>query len=193
MFFGRQLATGRPENISQRQKPLHYMERNSMNGEQYYFAAIALTDSHPGVQFREMLTHDAVVGGAARLYFRDQWRDLTLMGWNTFCLEMERTGNKKWLTKIKELDENIMLNHLESQLMEASRNGKAPNRAMLEATVKALQGVTALNKVSSEKENAVADGIEIRFIPSLEEPVEPETWEEVLSRIKNSLNLGDAE
>lgn len=47
-----------------------------------------------------------------------------------------------------------MLGHLESQLMQASRDGKAPNRALLEATVKALQGVTALTKINSE-----ADGI----------------------------------
>lgn len=144
-----------------------------MNGEQFYLAAIKLTDSHPGVQFREMLTHDSSVGGATRLYFLDELRDLPLMGWNQFCLEMENSGQKKWLAKIKELDGNIMLNHLEGQLMSASRDGKTPNRALLEATVKALQGVTALSKISSETGSSASE-ITIRFIPSLEKPIEPE-------------------
>ena len=74
-----------------------------MDGETYYLAAIFLTDKNPGVQFREMLNHDANVGQAARLYFREDLRDLPLFGWNTFCLKMEETGNKKWLAKIKAL------------------------------------------------------------------------------------------
>lgn len=158
-----------------------------MNGEQYYLAAIALTDLHPGTQFREMLTHDSSVGQAERRYFREGFRDLALFGWNSFCLEMEKTGNKKWLTKIKELDENIMLNHLESQLMSASRDGHTPNRALLESTVKALQGVTALSKINSENESSATDGIEIRFIPSLEEPVEPEDAEKMYERLAGKL------
>ena len=152
-----------------------------MNGEKYYLAAIALTDSHPGTQFREMLTHDAFVGQAARLYFRDEWRDLELMGWNTFCMKMEAEGQKKWLAKIKELDGNVILDYLESQLMQASRDGKTPNRALLEATVKALQGVTALTKIVADNEvGAGIDGIEVKFIPSLNRPVEPEEWEQIL-------------
>lgn len=164
------------------------LERNSMNGELFYLAAVKLTDSHPGVQFREMLTHDSSVGGATRLYFLDELRDLPLMGWNQFCLEMENSGQKKWLTKIKKLDENIMLNHLETRLMEASRDGKSPNRALLEATVKALQGVTALNKVSGE-DDFDSDGIEVRFVPSLDEPIEPETAEQMYERLKSELSL----
>jgi hypothetical protein len=74
-----------------------------------------------------------------------------------------------------------MLNHLEQQLMQASRDGKTPNRAMLEATVKALQGVSALSKVSAERGDLVSDGLEIRFIPSLNVPVEPEEWERILA------------
>lgn len=159
-----------------------------MNGELFYLAAVKLTDSHPGVQFREMLTHDSFVGGATRLYFLDELRDLPLMGWNQFCLEMENSGQKKWLTKIKKLDENIMLNHLETRLMEASRDGKSPNRALLEATVKALQGVTALNKVSGE-DDFDSDGIEVRFVPSLNEPIEPETAEQMYERLKSELSL----
>lgn len=144
-----------------------------MNGEQYYLAAIALTDLHPGTQFREMLTHDSSVGHAERRYFREEFRELPLFGWNSFCLEMEKTGNKKWLAKIKELDGNIMLNHLEGQLMSASRDGHTPNRALLEATVKALQGVTALSKISAETGSGASE-ITVRFIPSLEKPIEPE-------------------
>lgn len=152
-----------------------------MNGERYYLAAIYLTDGNPGVQFKEMLSHDSICGQAARLYFRDEWRDLDLMGWNTFCLKMEEAGQKKWLAKIKELDGNVVLDHLESQLMQASRDGKAPNRALLEATVKALQGVTALTKISNDSEGGSADGVEVKFIPSLDRPVEPIEWERILA------------
>lgn len=151
-----------------------------MDGEKYYLAAVALTDSNPGVQFREMMSHDSMKGQAERKYFRDDWRDLPLMGWNTFCLEMEKTEQKKWLAKIKELDGNVMLGHLEAQLMRANRDGEKPNRAMLEATVKALQGVTALTKIASESGLDSAEGIEVKFIPSLDRPVEPEEWEQIL-------------
>lgn len=153
-----------------------------LDGERYYLAAIELTDKHPGVTFKEMLSHDARVSQVERLYFTGEWRDLDLMGWNTFCLKMEQAEQKKWLAKIKELDGNVVLDHLESQLMQASRDGKAPNRALLEATVKALQGVTALTKISGEAEGTgVADGIEIKFIPSLMDPIEPEEWEKILA------------
>lgn len=153
-----------------------------LDGERYYLAAVSLTDSHPGVQFREMLAHDSLKSQLERLYFQGEWRDLELMGWNTFCLKMEEAGQKRWLAKIKELDGNVILGHLETQLMQASRDGKAPNRSLLEATVKALQGVTALTKISSDAEmGGSADGIEIKFIPSLNEPVEPEEWERILA------------
>ena len=158
----------------------------TLDGEKYYLAAIFLTDRNPGVQFREMLNHDANVGQAVRLYFQGDLRDLPLYGWNTFCLKMEETGNKKWLAKIKALDNDVILGHLEGQLMYASRDGKTPNRNLLEATVKALQGVTALTKISAENDDAVADGIEVHFIPSLETPIEPETWEELLTRLNLS-------
>lgn len=153
-----------------------------MDGERYYLSAIELTDKHPGVTFKEMLSHDARVSQVERLYFTGEWRDLDLMGWNTFCMKMEQAEQKKWLAKIKELDGNVVLDHLESQLMQASRDGKAPNRALLEATVKALQGVVALNKVTSDIESGgAADGIEVKFIPSLDRPVEPSEWEQILA------------
>ena len=153
-----------------------------LDGEKYYLAAISLTDSHPGTQFREMLATDSLRSQIERLYFTGDFRDLELMGWNTFCLKMEEAGQKKWLAKIKELDGNVVLDHLESQLMQASRDGKAPNRALLEATVKALQGVTALTKIASDSEGGSGiDGIEIKFIPSLDRPVEPTEWERMLA------------
>lgn len=152
-----------------------YIQRDgkAMDGERYYLAAVALTDRNPGTQFREMLGHDSLCSQLERRYFQDEWRDLPLMGWNTFCLQMEESGNKTWLAKIKELDSNVMLGHLESQLMQASRNGQSPNRAVLEATVKALQGVSAVSKIATE--SGVGSGssvIEVRFIPSLDEPIE---------------------
>ena len=154
----------------------------TLDGERYYLSAIELTDKHPGVTFKEMLSHDARVSQVERLYFTGEWRDLDLMGWNTFCMKMEQADQKKWLAKIKELDGNVVLDHLESQLMQASRDGKAPNRALLEATVKALQGVVALNKVTSDIESGgLIDGLEIKFIPSLDRPVEAEEWERILA------------
>lgn len=153
-----------------------------LNGERYFRCAVALTDKYLGVQFRQMLDHDHRVSQLERLYFQDEWRDMELMGWNTFSLRMIEENQGKWLAKIKELDGNVMLGHLESQLMQASRDGKAPNRALLEATVKALQGVTALTKISADVESGgSAEGIEIKFIPSLNVPVEPEEWERILA------------
>ena len=147
-----------------------------MNGEAYWLAAVALTDLHPGTQFREMLGHDSLKSQLERLYFTDDVRDMELMGWNTFCLRMEEAGQSKWLAKIKALDSEVVLNHLEQQLMQASRDGKAPNRALLEATVKALQGVSAVSKITTESEaSGGAAVIEVKFIDSLDEPVEPET------------------
>jgi succinate dehydrogenase flavin-adding protein (antitoxin of CptAB toxin-antitoxin module) len=154
----------------------------TLNGEKYYMAAIALTDANPGVTFKEAISHDARVSQVERLYFTGEWRDLDLYGWNTFSMKMEQAEQKKWLAKIKELDGNVVLDHLESQLMQASRDGKAPNRALLEATVKALQGVVALNKVTSDIESGgLIDGLEIKFIPSLDRPVEAEEWERILA------------
>ena len=159
-----------------------------MEGEKYYLAAISLTDAHPGTQFKEMLSTDSLRSQVERLYFTGEFRDLELMGWNTFSLKMEEAGQKKWLAKIKELDGNVVLDHLESQLMQASRDGKSPNRALLEATVKALQGVTALTKIAGEAEmGAGTDGIEIKFIPSLDRPVEPEEMERILAEKDPSL------
>lgn len=161
---------------------------NIMDGERYFLAAIKLTDLNPGVQFKQMLAHDSLCSQVERMYFIGEWRDLPVYGYNTFCLKMEEAGQKKWLAKIKELDGNVVLDHLESQLMQASRDGKAPNRALLEATVKALQGVTALTKIAGEAEmGAGTDGIEIKFIPSLDRPVEPEEWEQLLAEKDPSL------
>ena len=181
-------GTGPGNRENQKHGPAIFeSERKVMDGETYYLAAIYLTDRNPGVQFREMLNHDANVGQAVREYFQGELRELPLYGWNTFCLKMEETGNKKWLAKIKALDNDVILGHLESQLMYASRDGKTPNRNLLEATVKALQGVTALTKISAENDGAVADGIEVRFIPSLDTPIEPEDAEKMYERLAGKL------
>jgi len=158
-----------------------------LDGERFYRCAVALTDAHPGTQFREMLNHDFRVSQLERLYFRGEWRDLPLLGWNSFSLRLEEEGQASWLAKIKALDNDVILNHLEEQLMQASRDGKSPNRAALEATVKALQGVSALTRISTESgESGGASEIEVRFIPSLAEPIEPEKLEYFLARLKGS-------
>lgn len=146
-----------------------------MDGERYFRCAVDLTDKHPGVQFAEMLSHDYLTSQLERLYFRGEWRDLPLYGYNTFCLKMEEENQSKWLAKIKELDSNVIVGYLERQLMQASRDGKSPNRALLESTVKALQGVSAVSKINTESgDGSGSSVIEIRFIPSLDEPAEPE-------------------
>lgn len=149
-------------------------EEVSMNGENYYLAAVRLTDEHPGTQFREMLGYDSLKSGVERLYFTGEYRELELMGWNTFCLKMEAEGQKKWLDKIKALDSEVVLDYLEQQLMQASRDGKGVNRGLLEATVKALQGVTALNKIVSDNEAAGGGNVplvEVRFIGEEGDPI----------------------
>lgn len=158
-----------------------------MEGELYYKAAIELTDKHPGTQFREMLGHDYRVSQLERLYFTGEYRGIELMGWNRFCLEMEGSGQGVWLNKIKALDNEVVLNHLEEQLMRAARDGKSPNRAVLEATVKALQGVSAVSKINTESsEGGIGGEVEVRFIPSLAEPIEPERLEKFLNRMKKA-------
>lgn len=140
-------------------------EAPNFDGERYYLAAIALTDAHPGTQFREMLSHDAGVGQAARLYFQGEWRNLQLMGWNTFCLRMEETGQRDWLSKIKSLDNDVMLSHLEQQILTAQRSADKPNRSLLESAVKALQGVAAMTKIEADKQEMGSNtaSVEIRF------------------------------
>ena len=87
---------------------------------------------------------------------------------------MEEAGQKKWLMKIKALDSDVILGHLEQQLMSASRNGNAPNRNLLEATVKALQGMTALTKIVADAENAGGGNVpkvEVVFIGEAGDPI----------------------
>ena len=97
------------------------------------------------------------------------------MGWNTFCLQMEQAGQSKWLAKIKELDSEVMLGHLESQLLQASRDGKGTNRALLEATVKALQGLASATKIQSDSDasSGSVPRVEVVFLPSRDTPAEP--------------------
>lgn len=144
-----------------------------MDGKSYYLAAVALTDRHPGTQFREMLATDSLLGHAERRYFRDEFRDLELMGWNTFCLRMLDSNNKDWLAKIRALDDEVILNHLQAQLMSAARDGKSPNRNLLEATVKALQGIAAATKIASDSESGGGDvpRVEVVFIGEEGDPV----------------------
>lgn len=146
----------------------------TMDGEKFFRAAVALTDMHPGTQFREMLARDSQCSQIERLYFRDEWRSLPICGYNTFCLKMEEAGQGKWLAKIKALDSDVILGHLEQQLMSASRDGKSPNRNLLEATVKALQGMTALTKIVADAENAGGANIpkiEVKFIGEAGDPI----------------------
>ena len=152
-----------------------YTERGKvLDGERYYLAAIDLTDRHPGTQFREMLGYDSLRSKVERIYFTGEYIDLEVFGWNTFCLKMEEEGEKKWLDKIKALDSEVVLDYLEQLLMQASRDGKGLNRGLLEATVKALQGVTALNKIVSDNEAAGGGNVplvEVRFIGEEGDPI----------------------
>lgn len=158
----------------------------ALNGEAYYRAAIELCDLHPGKRFCDMLGEDAVVGGAMRQYFTGKFRELELMGWHTFAERMAAEGQKDWLGKIQALDDRVMIGFLEKQILEGA--GGVENRGVLEGAVKALQGLASAAKIQAENESAaVAPPIEIRFIPSLNKPIEPETWEKILAEKDPSL------
>jgi hypothetical protein len=157
-----------------------------LNGESYYLAAIELCDLHPGKRFCDMLGEDAVVGGAMRQYFTGKFRDLELMGWNTFAERMVADGQKDWLGKIQALDDRVMITFLEKQILEGA--GGVENRGVLEGAVKALQGLASAAKIQAENDaTTVAPPIEVRFIPSLNEPIEPEEWEKILAEKDPSL------
>lgn len=158
----------------------------ALNGESYYRAAIELCDLHPGKRFCDMLGEDAVVGGAMRQYFTGKFRELELMGWHTFAERMAAEGQKDWLGKIQALDDRVMIGFLEKQILEGA--GGVENRGVLEGAVKALQGLASAAKIQAENESAaVAPPIEIRFIPSLNKPIEPEEWEKILAEKDPSL------
>lgn len=151
-----------------------------MEGERYYRAAVRLTDAHPGKRFCDMLGEDALVGLAVRQYFTGDLLDMELVGWNTFCDRMVADGQKDWLGKIQALDDRVMISFLEKQILEGSAG--VENRGVLEGAVKALQGLASAAKIQAENESsAVAPPIEVRFIPSLNTPIEPEEWEKILA------------
>lgn len=144
-----------------------------LNGESYYLAAIELCDLHPGKRFCDMLGEDAVVGGAMRQYFTGKFRDLDLMGWNTFAERMVADGQKDWLGKIQALDDRVMITFLEKQILEGA--GGVENRGALEGAVKALQGLASAAKIQAEADaaSATVPRVEVVFIQSRDTPAEP--------------------
>lgn len=144
-----------------------------LNGESYYLAAIELCDLHPGKRFCDMLGEDAVVGGAMRQYFTGKFRDLDLMGWNTFAERMVADGQKDWLGKIQALDDRVMITFLEKQILEGA--GGVENRGVLEGAVKALQGLASAAKIQAEADaaSATVPRVEVVFIQSRDTPAEP--------------------
>lgn len=144
-----------------------------LNGESYYLAAIELCDLHPGKRFCDMLGEDAVVGGAMRQYFTGRFRDLDLMGWNTFAERMVADGQKDWLGKIQALDDRVMISFLEKQILEGA--GGVENRGVLEGAVKALQGLASAAKIQAEADaaSATVPRVEVVFIQSRDTPAEP--------------------
>lgn len=153
---------------------------NIMDGKAYFDAAVRLTDLHPGKRFCDMLGEDALVGLAVRQYFRGDLLSMELMGWNTFVERMTAEGQKDWLAKIQALDDRVMISFLEKQILEGSAGQE--NRGVLEGAVKALQGLASAAKIQAEnEEEKTVAPIEIRFIPSLNQPIEPEEWERILA------------
>jgi hypothetical protein len=145
-----------------------------LNGESYYLAAIELCDLHPGKRFCDMLGEDAVVGAAMRQYFTGKFRDLDLMGWNTFAERMVADGQKDWLGKIQALDDRVMITFLEKQILEGA--GGVENRGVLEGAVKALQGLASAAKIQAEADaaSATVPRVEVVFIQSRDTPAEPQ-------------------
>lgn len=147
----------------------------ALNGEQYYRAAIALTDAHPGKRFCDMLAEDSLCGPAFRKYFIEDFGKLELFGWNTFCEKMRDDGQKDWLAKINALDDGIMLSFLERQILTTAGSGGREERAALEGAVKALQGLASAAKIQAEAEASSASipRVEVVFLPSRDKPAEP--------------------
>ena len=153
-----------------------YQGKTVMDGKAYFDAAVRLTDLHPGKRFCDMLGEDALVGLAVRQYFRGDLLSMELMGWNTFVERMTAEGQKDWLAKIH----RVMISFLEKQILEGSAGQE--NRGALEGAVKALQGLASAAKIQAEnEEEKTVAPIEIRFIPSLNQPIEPEEWERILA------------
>ena len=150
-----------------------------MNGEQYYLAALDLTDRH-GKRFRDMLGDDFGCGRAYRQYFVGEYRDIELMGWATFRHRMLGAGQDEWLSKIDQLDEEVMLGLLERRLLEAlegratDNGGRIINKDALDGAVKALQGMVSRSKAISEQAEANKSGtaeVIVKFIGSAGDPI----------------------
>lgn len=150
-----------------------------MNGEQYYLAALDLTDRH-GKRFRDMLGDDFGCGRAYRQYFVGEYRDIELMGWATFRHRMLGAGQDEWLSKIDQLDEEVMLGLLERRLLEAlegratDNGGRIINKDALDGAVKALQGMVSRSKAISEQAEASKSGtaeVIVKFIGSAGDPI----------------------
>lgn len=150
-----------------------------MQGEQYYLAALDLTDRH-GKRFRDMLGDDFGCGRAYRQYFTGDYRDIELMGWATFRHRMLGSGQDEWLAKIEQLDEEVMLGLLERRLLEAlegrttDNGGRIINKDALDGAVKALQGMVSRSKAISEQAEANKSGtaeVIVKFIGSCNNPI----------------------
>lgn len=114
-----------------------------MNGEQYFEAAIRLTDLHDR-RFCDMMVDDFRNGQVERDYFVDEFQDLELMGWATFCRRMRDAGQGEWLAKIEALDEEVLLRVISKKLIDAK------NREEADGALKALQGLLSRKKAKDE-------------------------------------------
>lgn len=127
-----------------------------ISGESYYRAAIKLTDLY-GKRFCDMMARDFRESEVEREFFTGDFRGLELYGWAEFCELMMDSKQEKWLRKINALDESVMMNLLESRLMDAmegkltEKNGRVIDKDALDATVKALQGLVGRAKILNEQ------------------------------------------
>lgn len=127
-----------------------------MDWERYYKAAIKMTDLY-GKRFCDMMASDFRASEAERDYFTGEFREIELFGWAEFGERITADHQEKWLKKIMALDEAVMMNLLESRLMEAmegklsDNNSRVIDKDALDATVKALQGLVGRAKILSEQ------------------------------------------
>jgi hypothetical protein len=89
-------------------------------------------------------------------------------------------GQDEWLSKIDQLDEEVMLGLLERRLLEAlegratDNGGRIINKDALDGAVKALQGMVSRSKAISEQAEASKSGtaeVIVKFIGSAGDPI----------------------
>lgn len=125
--------------------------KNLLDGQAYYESAIILTDMYDK-RFVDMMTDDFRTSVVERDYFVDEFQDLELMGWATFCKRMREAGQEEWLAKIEALDEEVLLRVISKKLIDAK------NKEEADGALKTLQGLLSRKKAKDDFADAGSAG-----------------------------------